>query len=77
MEGDQKIDLQISFEREVSHHWSDVVGMQDVKEAIREAICLPLLFPQLFKNHRIPWKTILLFGAPGVGKTFVATSIPE
>ena len=43
-----------------------------VKNALKEAVILPLKFPQLFKEKRKPWKGILLYGPPGTGKSFLA-----
>jgi vacuolar protein-sorting-associated protein 4 len=52
--------------------WEDIAGMEDAKQAIREAVVLPLAHPELFKGARKPWKGILLFGPPGCGKTLLA-----
>lgn len=53
--------------------WDDVAGLDDVKEALRESIELPLQHPDLYKEYGVaPPKGILLFGPPGCGKTFLA-----
>jgi transitional endoplasmic reticulum ATPase len=53
--------------------WNDVVGLEDVKESLREMIEMPLTHPELFKEYNIkPGKGVLLFGPPGCGKTFLA-----
>jgi len=52
--------------------WNDIAGLQHVKQALREAIVLPIAKPELFKGARRPWSGILLFGPPGCGKTLLA-----
>lgn len=53
----------------------DVVGLQDAKQALQEAIVMPLVFPHLFLGGRKPWKRILLYGPPGTGKSRLAQAI--
>jgi len=52
--------------------WRDIAGLKDCKQAVREAIVLPIMKPQLFTGARKPWSGILLFGPPGCGKTLLA-----
>ncbi|MFX0021136.1 MAG: AAA family ATPase [Candidatus Hermodarchaeota archaeon] len=52
--------------------WEDIAGLDNVKQALREAIVLPIAKPQLFTGARKPWSGILLFGPPGCGKTLLA-----
>jgi len=52
--------------------WDDIAGLQNVKQALREAIVLPIAKPELFTGARRPWSGILLFGPPACGKTLLA-----
>lgn len=59
-------------EKEAAVSWSDVAGMDQVKQALLEAIELPLLHEEEMKAMQVkPSKGILLFGPPGTGKTLV------
>jgi proteasome regulatory subunit len=56
--------------------YSDIGGLEDQILEVREAIELPLLNPELFKSVGItPPKGILLYGAPGTGKTLTAKAV--
>lgn len=56
--------------------WEDVGGMEDVKQELEEAIEWPLKHPEVFSNMGIrPPKGILLYGAPGTGKTLMAKAV--
>lgn len=56
-------------------HWEDVAGLFAAKEALKEAVILPIKFPQLFVGNRKPWKGIMLYGPPGTGKSFLAKAV--
>ncbi|HEX3036942.1 MAG TPA: AAA family ATPase, partial [Thermodesulfobacteriota bacterium] len=57
-------------------NWEDVGGMEDVKQALREMVELPLTNPDAFTRVGIrPPKGVLLYGPPGTGKTLVAKAV--
>ena len=61
------------LEKPLGVRWEDVVGLEDAKRAIKEAILYPSKRPDLFP---LGWpKGILLFGPPGCGKTLLAAAV--
>ncbi|XP_058977833.1 katanin p60 ATPase-containing subunit A-like 2 [Musca domestica] len=52
--------------------WSDVCGNSQAIEIIKEAVLTPLKYPQLFNQGLKPWRSVLLHGPPGSGKTLLA-----
>ena len=56
--------------------WSDIGGLDDIKQELRESIEWPMKYPQIFEKMGIePPKGILLFGPPGTGKTLLAKAV--
>lgn len=41
--------------------WDDVAGLEVAKEALKEAVILPIKFPHLFTGNRKPWRLVPLF----------------
>ncbi|MBI2130504.1 AAA family ATPase, partial [Candidatus Woesearchaeota archaeon] len=56
--------------------WSDIGGLEDVKQELKEAVEWPLKHPESFKRLGVrPPKGILIYGAPGTGKTLLAKAV--
>ena len=72
-EGDLKKQLEGCLVTEMPNvSWDDVAGLENAKQALKEAVILPIQYPQLFEGKRQPWKGILLYGPPGTGKSYLA-----
>lgn len=56
--------------------WEDVGGLEEVKQSLKEAVEWPIQNPESFKRIGIrPPRGIMLYGPPGVGKTYIAKAL--
>ncbi|CAD8102968.1 unnamed protein product [Paramecium sonneborni] len=56
--------------------YQDIGGLDQQKQEIKEAIELPLSYPELYRQIGIdPPRGVLLYGPPGTGKTMIAKAV--
>lgn len=74
--------LAASMQREILQEspnvkWDDVVGLDNAKRILKEAVVMPIKFPELFTGPLLEhsWRGALLFGIPGTGKTLLAKAL--
>ncbi len=57
-------------------HWSEIGGLDEPKQELKEAVEWPMKYSALFKHLSAkPPKGILLYGPPGTGKTMLAKAV--
>ena len=56
--------------------WQDIGGLDDIKDELIRAVTWPVKYASTFSKYDIqPARSILLYGAPGTGKTLLAKAL--
>lgn len=56
--------------------WTDIGGMESVKDSLKQVVEWPILHPEWFASLGIPpLKGVLLYGPPGCSKTLMAKAV--
>ena len=53
----------------------DIIGLEKAKQILKEAVIIPIKFPQLIEGKRQPTKSILLYGPSGTGKSYLVKAV--
>lgn len=75
-EGGANDDFKFEWDSLPVINFSDIAGLDDVKEVVRVKVLLPLQHPEVFEGYvRRGGGGLLLYGPPGTGKTMIAAAI--
>ncbi|GAV46594.1 hypothetical protein ZYGR_0A01860 [Zygosaccharomyces rouxii] len=66
----------MKIDKSPTENYSDIGGLESQIQEIKEAVELPLTHPELYEEMGIrPPKGVILYGAPGTGKTLLAKAV--
>jgi len=66
----------VKLDKAPTESYADIGGLEQQIQEVREAVELPLLHPELYEEMGIkPPKGVILYGAPGTGKTLLAKAV--
>lgn len=68
--------VNVSLRKNSPHRWHSVGGLSNVKNILTEVLIWPSKYPEVFEQCPLPGeKGVLLYGAPGTGKTLLAAAV--
>lgn len=66
----------MKVEKAPTESYADIGGLEQQIQEIKEAVELPLTHPEIYEDMGIkPPKGVILYGAPGTGKTLLAKAV--
>ncbi|CAK7244201.1 MAG: ATPase of 26S proteasome regulatory subunit 4 [Sporothrix thermara] len=66
----------MKLDKAPTESYADIGGLEQQIQEVRESVELPLLHPELYEEMGIkPPKGVILYGAPGTGKTLLAKAV--
>lgn len=66
----------VSLHKDAAFGWDDIGGLTEVKIELKEVFEWPAMYPELFQNAPLRQQSgLLLYGAPGTGKTMLAAAV--
>ena len=66
----------MKIDKSPTESYSDIGGLESQIQEIKESVELPLTHPELYEEMGIkPPKGVILYGAPGTGKTLLAKAV--
>ncbi|KAF2862488.1 26S proteasome subunit P45 [Piedraia hortae CBS 480.64] len=66
----------MKLDKAPTESYADIGGLEQQIQEVREAVELPLMHPELYEEMGIkPPKGVILYGAPGTGKTLLAKAV--
>ncbi|KAL3232857.1 Uncharacterized protein RNJ44_04773 [Nakaseomyces bracarensis] len=66
----------MKIDKSPTESYSDIGGLENQIQEIKESVELPLTHPELYEEMGIkPPKGVILYGAPGTGKTLLAKAV--
>lgn len=63
------------IQKDYGYTWDSVRGADNAKSVLYEGVIVPLEYPELFSTNVKSWRSVLMHGPPGTGKTMLAKAL--